>query len=261
MTVTAVVNLKGGVGKTTVTNGLAHAAAVLGRSCLVVDNDSQGNSTMHLTGHTKENPPEHSFADVLDRDVKLPIEDAIIPTKRPGIHILPSGFSELQSVQDVLVGKPGGEMAVQRALKSIRDSYEHVLIDCRPAIDLITRSAMYAADNVVVVVQPEPDAIEGFDSIQLAISDLAEFMDKDLKIAGIVVNQVDGRRNDHAKSLAYLREYVKASDIEILGDPIPMLTDISKLTNVGMGLDQHPKPTAKSRNLAENFATILKATR
>lgn len=261
MTVTAVVNLKGGVGKTTVTNGLAHAAVVQGRSCLVVDNDSQGNSTMHLTSFTAASPPENSFADVLDREVNLPIEQAIIAAKRPEIHILPSGFSELQSVQDTLIGKPGGEMSVQRALKGVRDHYDHILIDCRPAIDLVTRSAMYAADNVVVVVQPESDAIAGFDAIVQAIEDLAEFMDKDLKIAGIVVNQVDGRRRDHAKSLEYLREYVKTAELEILGDPIPMLADISKLTNVGMGLDQHPKPTARTRNLAANFGTILKATR
>ncbi|WP_072691571.1 ParA family protein [Rhodococcus marinonascens] len=261
MTITAVVNLKGGVGKTTVTNGLAHAAAVQERSCLVVDGDSQGNSTMHLTNYTANNSPENSFADVLDREVDLPIEDAIIASKRPEIHILPSGFSDLQGVQDTLVGKPGGEMAVQRALKPVKDKYDHILIDCRPAIDLITRSAMYAADNVIIVVQPESDAIAGFDAIQQAIDDLAEYMDKHLKVAGVVVNQVDGRRLDHAKSLDYLRAYVKAADLEILGDPIPMLADISKLTNVGMGLDQHPRPTPRSRNLAENFGTILKATR
>ena len=85
-------------------------------------------------------------------------------------------------------------------------------------------------------------------------------MGKVLPIAGVVVNKIDGRRADHAKTLEYLRGYVKEADIPIVGEPIPMLTDISKLTNVGMGLDEHPRPTGRIRNLHENFVKILNAT-
>ncbi len=67
MTITAIANLKGGVGKTTVANGLAHAAASSGWTCLLVDADMQGNSTKHLTGYSTSNPSPHSLADVLDR--------------------------------------------------------------------------------------------------------------------------------------------------------------------------------------------------
>lgn len=261
MTVTAIANLKGGVGKTVVAGQLAHAAATAGFACLLVDADSQGNSTTHMTGYTADNPPANTLADVLDRDKNLAAEDAIIPARRTSIHVLPSGFDELQAVQDTLVGKPGGELALHRALKTVRDSYEHILIDCRPAIDLISRGALYTADNVIIVVKPEPDAIAGFHAIRRSIEDLAEYMDKELPIAGVVVNQIDGRRNDHADTLAYLRSYVSEAEIPILGQPIPQLTDIGKLSNVGMGLDQHPRPSAATRVLAENFAAILAATR
>lgn len=261
MTITAISNLKGGVGKTTVANGLAHAAASSQRTCLVVDADSQGNSTSHLTGYTRDDPPEASLADVLDRDVDCPVERAIIHARRAEIDVLPSGFGDLQAVMDTLVGKTGGEMAVDRALKGVAARYDHILIDCRPAIDLVSRGALFAADNVLIVVQPEPDAITGFDAIRQSIDDLEQYMGKILPIAGVVVNKVDGRRADHAKTLEYLKRYVQEAEIPLVGGPIPMLTDISKLTNVGMGLDQHPRPSGRIRNLHENFVTILDATR
>ncbi|AHD24320.1 MULTISPECIES: ParA family protein [Rhodococcus] len=257
MTITAIANLKGGVGKTTVANGLAHAAAAAGKSCLLIDADMQGNSTKHLTGYSATEPSPKSLADVLDRNVDLPAREAIIPARREAIHVLPSGFGDLQAVSDQLGTKPGGEMAFARALKKISGDYDHILIDCRPAIDLVSRSALYAADNVLVVVQPEQDALDGFDAIRDALDDIAEYMDKVLPLAGVVVNRVDGRRGDHAKSIEYLKQYAAEDGIAILGDLIPQLADISKLTNVGMGFDQHPKSPAWARNLHATFTEIL----
>lgn len=257
MTITAIANLKGGVGKTTVANGLAHAAVSSGRTCLLVDADMQGNSTKHLTGYSTNTPAPHSLADVLDRATDLAIHEATVSASRPEIHVVPSGFGELQAVSDQLGSKPGGEMAFARALRQVADDYDHILIDCRPAIDLVSRSALYAADNVIIVVQPEQDALDGLDAIRGALDDLREFMDKDLPIAGVVVNKLDGRRNDHAKTLAYLREYAAEDGIDILGQPIPQLADISKLTTVGMGFDQHPKNPAWARNLHATFTEIL----
>ncbi|WP_221274056.1 ParA family protein [Prescottella equi] len=257
MTITAIANLKGGVGKTTVANGLAHAAAASGKSCLLVDADMQGNSTKHLTGYSAADPAPHSLADVLDRSINLPTADAIVPARREEIHVLPSGFGELQAVSDQLGSKVGGEQAFARALKQVSADYDHILIDCRPAIDLVSRSALYAADNVLIVVQPEQDALDGLDAIRQAIEDIAEFMDKVLPIAGVVVNRVDGRRGDHASTLDYLRKYADADGIALLGDPIPQLTDISKLTTVGMGFDEHPKSPAWARNLHSTFTEIL----
>lgn len=257
MTITAIANLKGGVGKTTVANGLSHAAAAIGRTVLLVDADMQGNSTKHLTGHTTSEPAPHSLADVLDRQTDLPARDAIVVARREAIHVLPSGFAELQAVSDQLGTKPGGEMSFARALKPVSGDYEHILIDCRPAIDLVSRSALYAADNVLIVVQPESDAVDGLDSIREALEDLAEYMDKVLPIAGIVINKIDGRRNDHAEIVSYLKNYAAEDQIALLGDPIPQKADISKLTNVGMGFDEHPSQPAWSRNLHKNFIEIL----
>ena len=257
MTITAIANLKGGVGKTVVAGGLAHAAAAIGRTVLLVDADMQGNSTKHLTGYTTSEPSPHSLADVLDRQTDLPMRDAIVAARRDGIHVVPSGFAELQAVSDQLGTKPGGEMSFARALKPVSGDYEHILIDCRPAIDLVSRSALYAADNLLIVVNPEDDAVDGLNSIQAALEDLAEYMDKVLPVAGIVINKLDGRRKDHAEVIDYLKEYGEADGITLLGDPIMHRGDISKLTNVGMGFDEHPANPVWSRNLHNNFIEIL----
>lgn len=258
MTVTAVMNLKGGTGKTTVVNGLAHAAAERGEDVLIGDVDPQGNTTRHLTGYNAKNlPPTGTIADVLDRQVERELEDVVLPAKtRDGIYVAPSGFEEMQAVQDALLGKTGSEIAVRKAFKNAAQR-GRVLFDCRPAVDLITRGAMLASDNAVIVTQPEFDSIEGMMSVLKAIDDLLQYTDYHLPVAGVVINQVDGRRNDHAENIDYIRKYCDSAQIPVLGDPIPDIADVSRATNAGIGLSQHPKPTARIRFLAENFGRIL----
>jgi chromosome partitioning protein len=258
MTTTAVMNLKGGTGKTVVTNGVAHAAAARGEDVLIGDVEPQGNTTQHLTGHTADSPPPAgTLADVLDRQSATTLEEVILPARtREGIYVAPSGFGDMQGVQDALLGATGGELSVRRAFREA-SKRGRVLFDCRPAVDLVTRGAMLAADNVLIVTQPEHDAINGMISILKAIEDLLQFMDYELPVAGVVINLVDGRRLDHAENIDYIRRYCANADIPILGEPIPSSTDVSRATNAGIGLDQHPKPTAKTRFLANNFGVIL----
>lgn len=256
--VTAVANLKGGVGKTTSTNGLAHAAASQGLRVLIIDADMQGNITQALTGIKRQDEEQPlSLADVLDRDSDVTAHDAIRGTRREGIDIIPSGFNDLQAVQDTLVGKTGGEMAFAKAVRTIRDDYDYVLIDCRPAIDLVSRSALYAADNVLIVVQPEAFSASGLDSIVSALDEIEEFMDRRIPAAGILINQRDSRRNDHDELIDKLRTFGEASGIPILGAPVPLKADISRLANVGMGADEHPKHPIWARVLHDNYSTIL----
>ncbi|WP_433603750.1 ParA family protein (plasmid) [Nocardia sp. CA-135953] len=258
MTVTAVMNLKGGPGKTALVNGLAHAAAAKDEDVLVGDVDPQGNTTSHLTGHNARNlPPTGTLADVLDRRVNRPLEDIVVPARtRDRIYVAPSGFGEMQEVQDTLLGQTGGDLSLRRAFKEARKN-GRVLFDCRPAVDLITRAAMLASDNVLIVVAPEFDHIEGMISVFTAINDLYEFADYELRVAGVVINLLDGSRSDHAGNVDYIREYCAKAGVPVLGLPIPRLADISRLTNAGLGMDQHPKPSARTRWLAENFAAIL----
>lgn len=257
MPITVFANLKGGVGKTLVTLGCAHAAAAAGQRVLVVDTDPQGNMTSQLTPYAADSPPQLTLADVLDRQTAAPVESVVTGTRRHGIDLLPSGFDELQAVQDALFGKPGAENSLPRALQPVQDRWDHVLIDTRPATDLITRNALMAADNIVLILEPELPAIRGADQTMRAVGELEEYLGKSLPVAGWVINRLNVTRKDHGEWLEKIRELAVDDEVPILGEPIPLMADLARLSVVGMGLDEHPKPTARTRNLAANFAAIV----
>lgn len=249
-------NQKGGVGKTVVCAACAHAAAAAGYRVLVVDADPQGNITTALTDYSDTKPPPASLADVLDRRASTALPDAVISTRRDGISLLSSGFDELQAVQDSLIGKPGSEHSIDRALRAADGVYDFVFIDTRPATDLITRNALMAADQLVVVVQPETFAMAGLQATLNAVDELTEYLNKKLPVAGWVINLIDNRRLDHAENLVSLRAQAEAEGILILGE-LTGNADLARLSVVGMGADEHPKPTPRIRNFANDFASIV----
>ncbi|HMT91057.1 MAG TPA: ParA family protein, partial [Dermatophilaceae bacterium] len=251
-------NLKGGVGKTLVTGAVGHAFAAMGERVLLVDVDPQGNLTQHFTSWTKDDPAPNSLADVLDPKTSVPIEDAIFGTRRAGIDIIPSGFAELQAVQDTLLGSTGAERRLKRVLDQLPDDYVHVLLDCRPATDLITRNAFMAADNLLVVIQPEFDAIAGLNQTLDAVDDLLEFVGKELPIAGVVVNQINVSRKDHANYLADIRSRADTDGLSVLCE-IPAVADLSRLNVAGMGIDEYPQASPKLRYIAEQITGVADA--
>lgn len=257
MATSAFANLKGGVGKTLVTLGTAHAGVAAGRRILVVDCDPQVGVTAQLTNFTPDRPAPLSLADVLDRNSPAPIEDAVIETRRPGIDLLPSGFDELQAVQDALFGRPGAENSLARVLQPVAHRWDHIFIDTRPATDLITRNAFMAADSLVIVLEAEVPAIRGADSTMRTVGELEEYLSKYLPVAGWVLNRVNFSRKDHLDWLDQICQLAIDDEVALLGEPIPLMADLARLAVVGMGLDEHPRPTARIRNLAANFKTIL----
>jgi len=250
-------NLKGGVGKTVMTTQFAHAAVVRGSRVLIVDADPQGNITRAFTSYDTVNMPPASLADVLDRRAQASIRDAIQPTRREGISILPSGFDELQAVQDALISQPGAENSLARALREVEDDFDFIFIDSRPATDLITRNAFMAADSIVVVIQPEDWAIRGLQMTLSAVEDLKEYLDKDLPVAGWIINLVNASRKDHEENLDLLKAMADDEGIPILSEPFPSAADLGRLSVVGMGADEHPKPTPRMRNFASMFSLIV----
>lgn len=250
-------NLKGGVGKTLVALGCAHAAVAAGLRVLLVDTDPQGNATAQLTRFSAEDPPALTLADVLDRQTLAPIADVVVPSRRPGLDVLPSGFDGLQAVQDALFGKPGAENSLSRALQPAAEGWDLVLIDTRPATDLITRNALMAADRVVLILEPEVPAIRGAAQTMRAIDELDEYLGKQLPVAGWVVNRRMASRKDHDEWLGKIRDLARDEGVEVLGDPIPLMAELARLSVVGMGLDEHPRPNARIRNLAANFGLIV----
>jgi len=172
-------NQKGGVGKTTVTLGLASAAAEAGHRVLVVDLDPQASSTWVLGIDPEE--PELSTAEVIG---KAPAADAIYESSwGDNIHVMP-GSKRLQAREQ---GKPN---RLRTALEGIAEDYDAVLIDCPPSLGNLTLSGLTAADHAVIVVEPSALGLRGITSVADMIDQVWDEHNDKLELAGVIVNRV-----------------------------------------------------------------------
>ncbi len=184
----AVVNQKGGVGKTTTTINLGAALGALERRVLIVDSDRQGNATRGL-GVDDVDP---SLYEVVLGESTL--EEAIRPTGFPFLDIVPA-HRDLVGVEVELVGQDGWEKTLQKCLAGGLDAYDFVFIDCPPSLGHLTVNALVAADKVVVPIQCEYFALEGISELVHTVSRVRAAMNPGLAIGGVLLTMYDDRTN------------------------------------------------------------------
>jgi chromosome partitioning protein len=177
--IAALLNQKGGVGKTTVTLGLASAAAQAGNRVLVVDLDPQGSSTWVL-GHDPM-ADQTSVADVIGPD-RAPIH-VLMSSWGLEVDLIPSS----PKLQDHEAGKP---KRLRRALRQLAGDYDAVLIDCPPSLGNLTMSGLIAADMALIVVEPAALGLRGIGAVADAIDEVWNTHNDDLELAGVIVNKV-----------------------------------------------------------------------
>ena len=184
----AFVNQKGGVGKTTVTLGLASAALVAGHRVLVVDLDPQGSATWVLGGDPDE--VEHSTAEVLANGRSGSAAKAVIGSSwGEQIDLVPSS-RRLQDSEISVGREPSGRLA--RALNGVGEDYDLVLIDCAPSLGNLTRNGLAAATHAIVVVEPAALSLRGLGAVVDEIDAVWADANPDLDMAGVIVNKVPG---------------------------------------------------------------------
>ena len=186
----AIVNQKGGVGKTTTAINLGAALAANDFRVLVIDSDPQGNATTGL-GIAKD-PNRPSLYHVLLGDT--PPNEAIVPTEFEGLHLI-SADKNLVGANIELVDLPNRETRLREKIKPIRDDYRFILIDCPPALDLLTLNALMAADAVLVPIQCEFFALEGISELMDTIERIRASFHHPLAVEGILLTMYDDRTN------------------------------------------------------------------
>jgi chromosome partitioning protein len=185
----AIANQKGGVGKTTTSVNLAAALAQAPKRVLLVDLDAQGNATMGSGVDKRE--VAGSTCDVMLEEMHA--ADVIVRTPE-GFDLLP-GNNDLTAAEIELMDEPGREQRLRRALETVRDRYDFILIDCPPALSLLTLNALTAADSVLVPMQCEYYALEGLSALMGTIEQIRASVNPDLKLEGILRTMFDPRNN------------------------------------------------------------------
>jgi chromosome partitioning protein len=200
--VISIANQKGGVGKTTTAINLAAALAASEFRVLLIDSDPQGNSTTGVGWEKTEE--QKTVYNVLLRD--CPASNAIVQTAFDGLALLPADQNLVATNLD-LVDAERRERRLRDALEPVRGDYHHILIDCPPALDLLTLNALVASDAVLIPIQCEFFALEGISQLMDTIDRIREAFNPGLEVEGVLLTMYDDRTNLTRQVEADLREF------------------------------------------------------
>jgi chromosome partitioning protein len=188
--VVAIVNQKGGVGKSTTAINLAAYLAGLREKVLILDMDPQGNATSGLGVSAGDNG---CMYDVLLEG--KPLDQVAVETEVEGLRVAPATIN-LVGAEVELVSTLAREFKLKRALEKLPpDTFDRVLVDCPPSLDLLTLNALTAADEVLIPIQCEYYALEGLTQLMRSIRMVREELNPELKIGGVLLTMFDTRTN------------------------------------------------------------------
>ena len=227
----AIINQKGGVGKSTTAINLSAALGEQGKQILLVDLDPQGNSTSGL-GVEKSNLEQCVYNVLLD---DLPIEEVIIPDVCEGLDLVPATIN-LAGAEVELVSEMARENRLKDAVGSMRGKYDYVFIDCPPSLGLLTVNSLVAADKLIIPIQTEFYALEGVTKLLESMKRVKSRLNPTLDIFGILLTMYDGRTTLSRQVAAEVRNYFGRQVFETI---IPRTVKLSEAPSYGIPITQY----------------------
>jgi chromosome partitioning protein len=229
--VIAVVNQKGGVGKTTTTINVAAQLATAEKPVLLIDLDPQGNATSGL-GLNKESIAASTY-EVLCQDA--PLAGAIVETRVPGLFILPTN-ANLAGAEVDLVQMARREFQLQKALATT--SYAYIIIDCPPSLGLLTVNALTAASDVLIPVQAEYYALEGLSQLLNTVQRVRQTLNPSLALMGVAITMFDKRTSLSEQVLHEIRNYFGEKLFKTI---VPRNVRLAEAPSFGQTIFEHDK--------------------
>ena len=246
----ALINQKGGCGKTTSAINSSAAFAELGKRTLLVDLDPQSHATIGL-GYDP-NAYDRTIYDVLTQP-GVRLADVVVRTSHAHLDLVPCNVL-LASAELELAGTPGKELLLGRALQAARDSYELCVIDCPPSLGILTLNAFAAADGLLVPLQCEYYALEGISMLNRIVAQLRDNgINPRLELLGVVMTMFDGRTRLANQVVSEVREYFGERVFETM---IPRSTRLAEAPSFGKPIihyDKYSAGAAAYELLAQEF--------
>lgn len=243
--VMAIINQKGGVGKSTTAINLSAALGEMGKQVLLIDLDPQGNSSSGLG--IEKNEVDRCIYDVLLNDV--PIEDVIIPDICEGLDVAPATIN-LAGAEVELVSEMARENRLKDAVGSMRGKYDYIFIDCPPSLGLLTVNALVAADKLLIPIQCEFYALEGVTKLLDSMKRVKTRLNPTLDIFGVLLTMYDGRTTLSRQVVDEVRRYFGKTVFETL---VPRTVKLSEAPSFGQPITQYD-PTGKGSQSYNDLA-------
>ena len=252
-TVLAVVNQKGGTGKTTTCENLGVGLAQEGKKVLLVDVDPQGSLTISL-GYPRPDDLDSTLSELM---AKVMQETPLSPGEgilhhEEGVDLIPANIS-LSGIAVSLVNAMSRETILKQLMEPLKRQYDFILLDCMPSLGMLTVNALAAADNVLIPVQAQYLSAKGLEQLLQTVNKVRRQINPKLRIEGILLTMVDGRTN-YAKDISNLIRETYGSKIKVFGTDIPHSVRAAEISAEGKSIFRHD-PKGK---VASAYRTLTK---
>jgi len=243
----AVVNQKGGVGKTTTAVNLSAVLAKKGKRVLLIDEDPQGNAT---SGVGIDKNVEKSTYDVIVNDATF--EEVVVQTPIKNLYLCPSNIN-LAGAEVELVSMMSRENRLKEKLESIKDKFHYIIIDCPPSLGLLTINSLTAANSLLIPIQCEYYALEGVGQLMNTVNLIKKQLNKELYIEGVVLTMNDARTNLSTQVVNEVKKFFKDNVYKTV---IPRNVKLSEAPSFGMPISVYA-PMSKGARCYEKLTNEL----